>query len=200
MRDSGHGNLFYGDSRRWTPIWVRSGIMFLMEHGNGKFANFNFRIPEFRTHCASRVRAPVPRLPSPVSQKDADDATCGRIRCDRYDRRCERSTSVAAGNSSDQSSPTAGSSPSSAAPPRELSLEQRADIFMARKNYADAADYYYRALKQSTLRDPMLWNKLGIAFQQENKFRNAHSAYTNATRLDRISPRAGTTSAPCILW
>ena len=56
---------------------------------------------------------------------------------------------------------------------------------MARKNYADAADYYYRALQESTFKDPMLWNKLGIAFQQENEFRNAHSAYTNATRLDR---------------
>ena len=32
MRDSGHGNLFYGDSR-WTTIWLRSGIIFLMGHG-----------------------------------------------------------------------------------------------------------------------------------------------------------------------
>ena len=96
-----------------------------------------------------------------------------------------RSTSTAAGISSDQASPTAGSAPSSVTPPRELSLEQRADIFMARKNYADAADYYYRALKQSTFKDPMLWNKLGIAFQQENKFHNAHSAFTHATHVDQ---------------
>ena len=53
----------------------------------------------------------------------------------------ERSSSMAAGNRSDQAAPTAGASLSSVAPPRELSLEQRADIFMARKNYADAADY-----------------------------------------------------------
>src|SRR5438034_6959517 len=43
-----------------------------------------------------------------------------------------------------------------------LLLEQRADIAMARKSYADAADYYYRALKQSLLstRDQAsIWNK-----------------------------------------
>lgn len=97
----------------------------------------------------------------------------------------ERSTAMAAGNSPDQATPTARSSPSGVAPPRELTLEQRADIFMARKNYAEAADYYYRALKQSTFKDPMLWNKLGIALQQENEFRKAHNAYTNATRVDR---------------
>ena len=56
---------------------------------------------------------------------------------------------------------------------------------MARKNYADAADYYYRALKQSSFKDPVVWNKLGIAFQQENKFHSARKAYTNATRVDK---------------
>jgi tetratricopeptide (TPR) repeat protein len=66
-----------------------------------------------------------------------------------------------------------------------LTLEQRADIFMARKNYADAADYYYRALKQSNFKDPMVWTKLGIAFQEESKFHSAHKAYTNATRADK---------------
>jgi tetratricopeptide (TPR) repeat protein len=76
-------------------------------------------------------------------------------------------------------------SPQAPAPPhRDLTLEQRADIFMARKNYADAADYYYRALKQASFKNPALWNKMGIAFQQENKFHSARQAYTKATRVD----------------
>jgi tetratricopeptide (TPR) repeat protein len=78
-------------------------------------------------------------------------------------------------------------SPSPQSPPpqhRDLTLEQRADIFMARKSYADAADYYYRALKQVSFKDPRLWNKLGIAFQQENKFHGARQAYSKATRGD----------------
>ena len=81
---------------------------------------------------------------------------------------------------------TPGSFSPQASPPvqREITLEQRADIYMARKSYADAADYYYRALKQASFNDPALWNKLGIAFQQENKFRSARQAYSKATRAD----------------
>ena len=70
-------------------------------------------------------------------------------------------------------------------PTKAITLEQRADIFMARKNYADAADYYYRALKQSSFKNPAVWNKLGIAFQQESKFHSARKAYTNATHVDK---------------
>jgi len=55
---------------------------------------------------------------------------------------------------------------------------------MARKNYADAADYYYRALKQSSFKDPLLWNKLGIAFQEESKLRSARQAYAKATHAN----------------
>jgi len=90
----------------------------------------------------------------------------------------------AAGFTPEQNSPQAGAPPGSVAQPRELTLEQRADIFMARKNYADAADYYYRALKQSAFKDPFLWNKLGIAFQQESKLRSARQAYLKATHVD----------------
>ncbi len=70
-----------------------------------------------------------------------------------------------------------------AAPSRDLSLEDRADIFMARKNYGDAADYYYRALKQSDFKNATIWNKLGIAYQQQVKFRAAAKAYSNAVHL-----------------
>jgi tetratricopeptide (TPR) repeat protein len=91
----------------------------------------------------------------------------------------------AAGFSPEQTAPAAGSPPAPATPPKTLTLEQRADILMARKNYADAADYYYRALKQSTFKDPVVWNKLGIAFQQVSKFHSARKAYANAAHADK---------------
>ena len=78
-------------------------------------------------------------------------------------------------------------SPSPPAPPpqhKEIPPEQRADIFMARKSYADAADYYYRAQKQASFKDAALWNKMGIALQQANKFRSARQAYNKATHVD----------------
>ena len=81
---------------------------------------------------------------------------------------------------------TAPATDSPAAPQvRTLTLEQRADIFMARKNYADAADYYYRALKQAGFKNPVVWNKLGIAFQQQGKFHSARKAYASATHADK---------------
>ena len=81
---------------------------------------------------------------------------------------------------------TASSLPPQTSPngQREITLEERADIFMARKNYADAADYYYRALKHGSFQDPALWNKLGIALQQENKFHSARQAYLKAVHVD----------------
>jgi len=87
------------------------------------------------------------------------------------------------GFSAEQAAPGAGSS-------RVLTLEQRGDIFMARKNYADAVDYYYRALKESTFKNAVVWNKLGIAFQQEGKYHSARKAYTSATRADKTFAEA----------
>jgi len=72
--------------------------------------------------------------------------------------------------------------------PAELTLEDRADIFMARKSYADAVDYYYRALKQRGNADPSLWNKLGIAYQHQMNYRAARNAYKKATRLRKEFP------------
>ena len=74
----------------------------------------------------------------------------------------------------------------SAAPPQQstgqptISLEQRADIYMARKAYADAADYYQRALKQTGSCNAQLWNKLGIAYQQQTNHHAARKAYNKA--------------------
>jgi tetratricopeptide (TPR) repeat protein len=64
--------------------------------------------------------------------------------------------------------------------PPKFTLEERADIFMARKAYADAADYYQRALKQIGFSDAHLWNKLGIAYQHEGNNRAARQAYNEA--------------------
>lgn len=85
----------------------------------------------------------------------------------------------------EQAAPASVSPAANATQTRALTLEQRADIFMARKNYDDAADYYYRALKQSSLKNPAVWNKLGIAFQEENKFNSARKAYSSAIRVDK---------------
>lgn len=70
-------------------------------------------------------------------------------------------------------------------PPRSLTLEDRADIFMARKNYGEAADYYYRALKQVDFKNALMWNKLGIAYQQQLKYNTAVKAYRNAIHLNK---------------
>lgn len=69
-----------------------------------------------------------------------------------------------------------------------LSLEDRADIFMARKAYADAINYYQRALKQSNYDSAPQWNKLGIAYQQELSYRAARKAYERAIRVNKDFP------------
>jgi tetratricopeptide (TPR) repeat protein len=71
-------------------------------------------------------------------------------------------------------------------PQAAISAEERADIYMARKSYADAVDYYYRSLKQPGLSPSdaaTIWNKLGIAFQQQNNYGAAQKAYQGAMRL-----------------
>jgi len=85
----------------------------------------------------------------------------------------------------EQAAPAAAAPETRSAPPKTLSPEDRADVFMARKNYDDAADYYSRALKQAGFKNPVLWNKLGIAYQEQTKFHNARKAYANATRLNK---------------
>jgi tetratricopeptide (TPR) repeat protein len=66
--------------------------------------------------------------------------------------------------------------------PAALSPEERADIFMARKSYSDAVDYYRRALNATGRKDAGLWNKLGIAYQQLLDYPAARKAYKEATR------------------
>jgi tetratricopeptide (TPR) repeat protein len=61
--------------------------------------------------------------------------------------------------------------------------EERADIFMARKSYADAVDYYVRALRQPGTSKAVVWNKLGIAYQFQVDYRNARKSYKQAAKL-----------------
>lgn len=63
-----------------------------------------------------------------------------------------------------------------------ITPEERADIFLARKSYADAVDYYHRALKQGNYESAQLWNKLGISYQLEMDYREARKAYKEASR------------------
>jgi tetratricopeptide (TPR) repeat protein len=70
-------------------------------------------------------------------------------------------------------------------PVRPISLEERADIFMARKAYADAVDYYERALRSSNYANSQQWNKLGIAYQQQLNYRAARKSYERAIHLNK---------------
>lgn len=71
---------------------------------------------------------------------------------------------------------------------KPLTLEERADIFMARKEYADAVDYYMRALKVETDRQAAIWNKVGIAYQQQIQFRSARDAYKKSLHYQKDFP------------
>lgn len=93
--------------------------------------------------------------------------------------------SFSPGNLSGRDHPTAPSQIQNPANPArtDLSPEERADIFMARKAYADAVDYYYRAIRQPGIsaRDAAtVWNKLGIAYQQQEDYNLAAKAYKEA--------------------
>ncbi len=88
------------------------------------------------------------------------------------------------------SSPTQETTSSASEPKREVSLEDRADIFMARKSYADAVDYYQRAMREGRGSDPSLWNKLGIAYQQQLNYKAARNAYKKAIKLNKTFAEA----------
>jgi tetratricopeptide (TPR) repeat protein len=61
---------------------------------------------------------------------------------------------------------------------------------MARKAYADAVDYYQRAMRENRGSDPSLWNKLGIAYQQQLNFKAARKAYKKAINYNKAFSEA----------
>src|SRR5437764_11291016 len=65
---------------------------------------------------------------------------------------------------------------------RVLTTEQRADIELARKEYAEAIQGYRRALAGRGSNDAYLWNKLGIACQMDQDYDAAGKAYRKAIR------------------
>jgi tetratricopeptide (TPR) repeat protein len=65
-------------------------------------------------------------------------------------------------------------------PTANLTPEMLGDILMVRKRYQDAIDVYHA----SASRDPVLWNKTGIAYNQlPNQLDQARKAYQQAIKL-----------------
>ena len=61
-----------------------------------------------------------------------------------------------------------------------LTIEQRGDILMARKQYREAIDMF----KSGSSKDPILWNKCGIAYHQMMQLGNARKSYEQALKLN----------------
>jgi tetratricopeptide (TPR) repeat protein len=76
----------------------------------------------------------------------------------------------------------AGQAHETPAKPRSLSFEERGDIYMARKSYDDAVGSYYRALREAHFANALVWNKLGIAYQQLQNYHASRKAYEQAVR------------------
>ena len=77
---------------------------------------------------------------------------------------------------------TRTSAPSAQLPavaPSPLTVEQRGDIFMARKMYREAIDTF----REGPLSDPVLWNKEGIAYHQLLQLDQAKKSYEHAIKL-----------------
>ena len=62
-----------------------------------------------------------------------------------------------------------------------LTPEVRGDIFMARKQYREAID----AFRQGPQNDPVLWNKMGIAYHQMVQLDTAMKDYQQAVKLKK---------------
>src|SRR5438046_7457455 len=72
-----------------------------------------------------------------------------------------------------------------------LTVAERADLFMARKQYADAAETDGQALRRPGLpgeETASLWNRLGIALQAELRYGPARKAYKNALHFRKDFP------------
>ncbi len=67
-------------------------------------------------------------------------------------------------------------------PTRDAALE-RAALDMVHKDYASAATVY-RTLLKETPNDSVLWNRLGVALQQQDMFKEALKSYERAAKVD----------------
>jgi tetratricopeptide (TPR) repeat protein len=75
------------------------------------------------------------------------------------------------------------SAPASSLSPREKD-ELQARIYMAKKQYSEAAEIYSR-LAQQNPKDPSYYNYLGIAQLQEGKLNDARKSFDRATKVNR---------------
>ena len=79
---------------------------------------------------------------------------------------------------------TAAPGPVQADKPEELprvTPELRGDIFMAKKQYREAIEAFH----EGSPKDPVLWNKTGIAYHQLAQLDNALKSYQQAVRLKK---------------
>ena len=65
------------------------------------------------------------------------------------------------------------------APKPVLSVENRGDIFMARKMYREAIDVF----REDKSKNPVILNKIGIAYHQMQQLDNARKSYEQSVRL-----------------
>ena len=78
----------------------------------------------------------------------------------------------------------------------KLTEEEWGDLYMARKTYDAAIDHYSLAInsqKDSPQRKPevaLLYNKIGICFQQKLDYGRARKAYDSAIRMDKTLAQA----------
>jgi tetratricopeptide (TPR) repeat protein len=63
----------------------------------------------------------------------------------------------------------------------KLTLEQRGDLYMARKMFREAIDAYREGPRNSAI----LWNKIGIAYHQLGELEPAKKSYERAIKLDK---------------
>jgi len=70
--------------------------------------------------------------------------------------------------------------------------ETRANILMARKQYSEAVPIYLRLIQQEKdpLRKSLLYNRIGIAYQQQGMFSLAKRNYERAAKSDRTNASA----------
>ena len=79
------------------------------------------------------------------------------------------------GKTSDTAVPAAPSADT----PKPLSPETRGDIFMARKMYREAIETF----REGSPKDPVIWNKTGIAYHQLMQLDQARKCYEQAIKL-----------------
>ncbi len=72
-------------------------------------------------------------------------------------------------------------SPAVQPPKPELTPEMRGDIFMARKMYREAIEVF----REASDKNPVLQNKIGIAYHQMNQLDQAKKSYEKALKLKK---------------